>query len=129
MHLALKSFRDTSYNTLLIDACGLDYLCPLELVPDQGDVYVHVGHGALLLLLCQGGVGTGQCPGQLVRQLWQNAADEPLPSLTQHVYQEILQKQQNNTIWNHLKLNHPSNQSYHLTTGCIPSYSWSHLSY
>ena len=75
--------------TLLVDPGGLDHLRSLELVSHEWDVNVHVIHGPLLLHL-EGGVWTRQGTGKLVWQLWQDAADEPLPGLAQHVHEEIL---------------------------------------
>ena len=66
--------------TQFVDPSSFDELCSLKLISDEGNIDVPP-RGRLVsrvLPVLEGGVGTGECPGQFVRQLGQDATNEPL---------------------------------------------------
>ena len=79
--------------TLFEDTSCLDDLRSSELLPYEGDIDINETGGPLLLFVPKGGVRTGQGTRELVGELWQDAADEPLPGLPQSVHQVVLETQ------------------------------------
>ena len=77
-------------NTLLVDSGSLDDVCSLDLGFDERDVHDSVR--SWLRLRLQHWVGTGESPWQFAGNLRKNAADEPLPRLSQDIYQRVLRE-------------------------------------
>ena len=93
MRTHTHTHTDVRTHTLLVHPGGLDQLSSPQLGPHQRHVDVPRGEGGRGL----GGAGAGQGPGELGRQLGQDAADVPLLGLPESVHEDVLGEKHTST--------------------------------